>query len=78
MLFFTFRNFKKIFIEGEEEFSEFEVNELNWEAIYFLMFLMAVEHLVFFFRLVIKNSSDINPKFVRQGQFERAKLIQKF
>ena len=78
MLFFTFRNFRKIFIDTGEEFSEFEVNSLGWESLYFLMFLMAVEHFVFFLRLVIRNYSEVNPPFVKQGQIERAKLIKQF
>ena len=67
MLFFTFRNFRKIFIETGEELSEFELNTLGWESLYFLMFLMVVEHFVFFLRLVIRNYSEVNPPFVKQG-----------
>lgn len=77
LLFFTHRNFKKIFLESEET-NEFQFNSIGWEALYFLMFLMAIEHMVFGFRLLIKYYSNSEPDSIRQGELERSKLIKKF
>ena len=57
MLFFTFRNIKTAF---------------GLEAIYFLMFLVVVEHLVIAIKLIIKFVMESTPDFVSQGKRERA------
>ena len=79
MLFFTHRNFKRLFIEPEDGVSkEWDVNAVGWEALYFFMFLVAVEHLVIAARLIIKNTGEIRPAFIKQGEYERRMLIKKF
>ena len=79
LLFFTHRSFKNIFIEPEEGVSkEFEINAIGWEILYFFMFLVVVEHLVIVFRLIIRNSSEVKPAFVKQGERERSDLLKKF
>jgi hypothetical protein len=77
MLFFTHRTFRTIFVEsGDGVNKEFKIDTIGWDVLNFFMFLVAVEHLVFFFRLVVRSSSEVEPLFVKQGKMERAKLIK--
>ena len=76
MLFFTHRNFKNIFIEAES--NEFQMNSIGWEVLYFLMFLVVVEHLIIALKVGIKYSAQSKPDFVKEGERERAYLIKKF
>ena len=73
MLFFTHRNFKKIFLESES--SEFNI---GWEALYFLMFLVAIEHVIIAVKVGMKYATETKPEFVKEGERERKALIKKF
>ena len=75
-------NFWDVLIHQKTAFvaalKEFEINAIGWEILYFFMFLVVVEHLVIVFRLIIRNSSEVKPAFVKQGERERSDLLKKF
>lgn len=69
-MYFTSHAQKRLFV-GESAIT-------NWEYIQFFLFVVIVEHLLLFLKLVVENLIEDVPPEVQRGERERSSLIRQY